>query len=638
MGKNVFISAMPLDNAVSIWLSALGRIERPPSETVNVRDAIGMVTASAVSARISSPFFHSSAMDGYAVKHADTFGASETSPKRLEIGRDAVYADTGDPLPEGMNAVIMIEDVNKSGNAIEIIAPATPWQNVRPIGEDIVATELILPENHIIRPMDASAMLAGGHTEVAVRKKPRITIIPTGDEIVEPGSALKTGDIIEFNSTMLGGMASEWGAEFIRHPIVPDDPEKLKSAVSKALADSDMVAVIAGSSAGTGDFTSSVIKEMGELLVHGIAIKPGKPVILGIINKKPVMGVPGYPVSAFLTFGIFGKPAIEALQGLEPSAPEKIEAVLSRQVASPIGQDEFVRVKLGRVGANLIATPLGRGAGLLMSLVRADGILRIPAMSEGLGAGARAEVSLLRKKDAIENTIVSIGSHDNMMDVLANFIKKRHPRLSLSSAHVGSMGGLVALSKGEAHIAPTHMLDEETGVYNTPYIKKLLPGRKVHLINLVHRTQGFIVKKGNPKAIKSFADLARSDVTFINRQRGAGTRLLLDKHLKELGIAPSSIKGYEREEYTHMAVASAVLTGLADVGLGVLSAAQALNLDFVPVTSERYDLAIPDEFINTDMIKALLDIVRNDAEFKNAAVEAGGYGVEDMGRVMEVVG
>jgi putative molybdopterin biosynthesis protein len=291
-------------------------------------------------------------------------------------------------------------------------------------------------------------------------------------------------------------------------------------------------------------------------------------------------------------------------------------------------------MKIGKVGESFIATPLGRGAGLLMTLVRADGILRIPPMSEGIGAGAEVEMELIRSRAEIENTIVSIGSHDNTLDLLANAIRKRHPRFSLSSAHVGSMGGLVALKKGEAHMAPTHLLDEETGLYNVPFIKKLLPDRKIVLMNLVYREQGLIVPRGNPKGVRGFEDLARQDVTYINRQRGAGTRLLLDKHLKDMGIDPSRVRGYEREEYTHMAVASAVLTGVADTGLGVLSAANALGLDFIPVAKERYDLAIPLEFLATEMLMALIGIIREDREFREAVLSAGGYDLKDMGKVM----
>jgi putative molybdopterin biosynthesis protein len=637
LSRNVYYSTTPPDEALVTWLQkidAAGAGAPLPAETVGVADSLGRVTARAVIAEVSSPFYHASAMDGYAVRFPDTFGASEAEPLRLRLNELAFYVDTGDPLPEGTNAVIMVEDVNVLDGSIEILAPATPWQNVRTIGEDIVATELILPENHRIRPVDIGAMLAGGHTEVMVRRRPRVAVIPTGTEIIEPGSELRRGSIIEFNSRVLSGYVSQWGGQPLRMDIVPDDPELLEEAVSGAVEAADLVVVNAGASAGSEDFTSEVVGRLGEVVVHGLSMKPGKPAILGLVRGRPVLGIPGYPVSAYLTFGLFARPLILRWQGIEPERPELIEARLSRQIASTLGQEEFVRMKVGKVGENLVATPLSRGAGLLMTLVRADGLLRIPAMSEGLAAGAEVRMELLRSRAKIENTIVSIGSHDNAMDLLANAVRKRYPTYSLSSAHVGSMGGLMALKKGEAHMAPTHLLDEETGQYNVAFIKKLLPDRKTALVNLVYRQQGLMVPPGNPKGIKGFGDLARQDVTYINRQRGAGTRLLLDKHLRELGISPSSVRGYDREEYTHMAVASAVLTGVADTGLGVLSAANALGLDFIAVAKERYDLAIPGEFMDTDMIRALLSIVREDGEFRRSVLDMGGYDVSDMGKVM----
>ena len=478
-----------------------------------------------------------------------------------------------------------------------------------------------------------AAMIASGHTEVMARRRPVISIIPTGTELVEPGINVIKGNIIDFNSTMLSAMAFECGAHAVRKNIVKDDAVLLRKTILDSLAESDITVINAGSSAGREDFTADVISGLGQVFVHGVSIKPGKPVILGIIDNKPVIGIPGYPVSAALTFNLFVKPLIFALLGLRAPEPAVLTAKLSRQVASALGQEEFIRVKLGSVSGNLIATPVTRGAGALMSLVRADGIIRVPAASEGIAAGHDVTVELFRSAHDIENTIVCIGSHDNALDVLANFLKKKHPELSLSSAHVGSMGGLLALKRGEAHLAGTHLLDEETGEYNVSYIKKLIPDKKVVLVNFVYRTQGFIVPKGNPKGVKGFEDLRRDDVVFVNRQAGAGTRLLTDLYLKKLKIDPKGVKGYHHEEFTHMAVAAAVLSGAADTGLAVLSAAQALGLDFIPVAQERYDLAILDEYYNTPMLRALLAILE-DKDFRDQIVNMGGYVVNEMGRVI----
>ncbi|WP_333653668.1 molybdopterin biosynthesis protein [Dissulfurispira sp.] len=665
--KQVFLDSLSLEEAISILFKHLDArgLNRLSSEVINITDSLDRITAEPVFARYSSPFYHSAAMDGYAVRFTDTFTASETSPCMLKIGYEAVYVDTGDPMPEGFNAVIMIEDVNiirqkaigdrqedkieKTKNLspiaysplpeyIEIYQPATPYQHVRTIGEDIVATELIIPENHRIRPIDIGAMLASGHTVVSVRKKPKVAIIPTGTEIIEPETVKdrlpQPPEIIEYNSAVLSGLAVELGAEAIRFSIVKDDLQEIKNAIVEASKISDIVLINAGSGRGSEDYTLTAIEELGEAIVNGVSIKPGKPLIAGFVNNKPVFGIPGYPVSAYLTFQLFVKPVIARFLGITAGENEKIKATVSRQIASPMGIDEFIRVKVGVVNDKYIATPVGRGAGLLMSLVRADGIVRIPAHAEALSAGTEVEVELIRNKNEIKNTIVCIGSHDNTLDILANTIKKNYPEFSLSSAHVGSMGGLMALKRGEAYFAGTHLLDEQSGEYNIPFIKRLLSDKKIVLVNLVYRRQGLLVKKGNPKNIKGFEDLIRDDVIFINRQGGSGTRLLLDKHLKELGINPYMVKGYDREEYTHMAVASAVLTGLADTGLAVYSSANALGLDFIPVANERYDLAIPHEFMDTEMVQIILEIIRNNEEFRQTVESLGGYDIRDMGKVV----
>jgi putative molybdopterin biosynthesis protein len=665
MKPNIYLENTPLDEALRVWTEALTQhgVWKPlESQQVKVIDSLGRITAEPVFAEISSPFYHSSAMDGYAVKFTETFGASEKTPIRLNVPEQAVYIATGNPLPEGYDAVIMVEDVHvirakktepayRTGRhraqtiekkehpfedeMIEIIKPATPWQHVRTVGEDIVATELIIPENHRIRPVDIGALLSGGHTGIRVRRRPRVVIIPTGSELIEPGVQPVKGNIIESNSRILSELVREWGGEPVRWHIVPDDKDELEKALLEAASSGDLIVVNAGASAGKKDYTSHVIRSAGEIILHGVNIKPGKPVILGWVKNRPVLGIPGYPVSAYVTFELFAKPVINIWQGLEVPEKKSVIAKMSRQVHSSLGTEEFIRVKVGKVGENIVASPVSRGAGMLMSLVRADGFVRIPAMSEGVGVSAEVEVKLFGKTmDDITETIVCIGSHDNIIDVLALFLKKRYPRFSLSSAHVGSLGGLISLKRGEAHVAGTHLLDEDSGEYNVPFIQRFIPDEKIILINLVYRQQGLYVLKGNPKNITGFRDLVRDDIVFINRQPGSGTRLLTDKYLQDSGIQPENIQGYEREEYTHMTVASAVLNGIADTGLGILAAAEALGLDFIPLASERYDIALPERFMGMEMIQNLLHIIRNDKEFSDAVKNLGGYDVSDMGKVV----
>jgi len=636
--RNVYLDEAPLDQAVQAFFAALdGRrvVGTLPGEPVPVDvAAMGRITAEPVFARISSPHYHACAMDGAAVKSDSTFAASERRPVTLRLGEDAVMADTGDPLPFGFDAVIMVEDlVETTDDTVTIIAPAKPWQHVRSVGEDIVATELVLPENHAIRAIDIGAMLAAGVTQVEVRRRPRVAIIPTGDELVAPGSKLRAGDIVEFNSRIIGGFVSEWGGEPVFCDIVRDEFEAITQAVQQAAAESDIVIVNAGSSAGSEDYTSAVAGRLGEVIVHGVAIKPGKPTILGIVEGRPFIGVPGYPVSASLACELFLKPLMARMLARPVEPLPQVTATATRRIVSTPGVTEFVRVKVGDVGGKLVVTPLPRGAGAIMSLVKADGIVRVPPEIQGIDEGASVQVELLRSLNQIRRTIMAIGSHDLALDILATFLARAYPGMSLSSAHVGSMGGFMAMRRGEAHIAGTHLIDEETGEYNVPYVERLLDAENYALVNLVHREQGFIVLPGNPKNIAGFGDLAREGVAFVNRQRGAGTRVLLDMELGRLGIDPYAVKGYSHEEYTHMGVAASVANGAADVGLGIRSAAVALGLDFVPVSMEQYDLLTTREFLESEMMNALLAVIRSD-EFKRAVLAMGGYDLSDTGKVV----
>jgi len=477
-------------------------------------------------------------------------------------------------------------------------------------------------------------MLATGLTEIPVRKIPTALVVPTGSELVQPGEPLRPGNIIEFNSRVLAGYLTEWGLQTERNPIVTDKPEALKKTITDAVAEYDLVIINAGASAGSRDHTAGVIGELGEIVLHGVNIRPGKPVILGIVRGKPVIGLPGYTISAIITLNLFVRPLADSLLGAQSPPVPRLEATLARPLSSKLGVEEFIRVKLGQVGDVMMATPGGRGAGAVMSLVQADGFLTIPANSEGLGAGEKVQIELLRTGHEIQNTLVFIGSHDNILDVLANLLHRLRPVCRLSSAHVGSMGGIMAIMRGEAHLAGTHLLDEETGEYNVAFIRKYLPGMKLQLINLTYREQGLLVPRGNPLGIKDFADLARHDVRFINRQRGAGTRLLTDMHLKRLGITPRQVNGYEREEYTHMNVASAIASNSADTGLAIRAAAVALGLDFIPVAEERYDLILPGVFLQDPKVIALLQTIRENEEFRRTVATLGGYDLRDCGTIM----
>ncbi len=640
-GRRYYLSDIPLDQALERFLGALeqaGALRPMPAETVPLEQALGRVTAAPIWARVSSPHYDSAAMDGIAVRARDTVGASETSPVRLRVGEQAVWVDTGDPLPAGFDAVIMVEVVHEVDEAtVEVQSPVPPYHHVRPLGEDIVATELVLPESHRLRPVDLGACAAAGLVELPVRRRPTVAVIPTGSELVPAGQPLRLGDIVESNSLVLAGMVEAWGGKATRWQSIPDDYDRLRAAILEAVQGYDMVVVNAGSSAGSEDYTARLVEELGLLVVHGVAIRPGHPVVLGVVRGKPVLGIPGYPVSAALTCELFVKPIIERVLGARAPERPTVRATITRKVLSPMGEDEFLRVRLGRVGDRLVATPIQRGAGVLMSLVRADGIVRVPRFSEGVDAGQQVSVELLRPAEEIERTIVAIGSHDLALDLLASHLRRRDPRLTLASSNVGSLGGLMALSRGEAHLAGCHLLDEETGEYNLPFVRRYLKGKPVVVLGLVRRIQGLIVPKGNPRGVASLADLAREDVRFVNRQRGSGTRVLLDYMLRRQGIAPERIRGYQREEYTHLAVAAAVAGGSADVGLGILSAARAMGLDFVPLLSEQYDLVIPREACESELLQPLLAAIRGE-EFRREVEALGGYDTSAMGQVVAEIG
>ncbi|HMK09320.1 MAG TPA: molybdopterin biosynthesis protein [Anaerolineales bacterium] len=642
--EGMYLSDIPLDQAWRRLIQALEAegLWRPlESEEVAVEDGLGRVTAEPMWARRSVPHYHAAAMDGYALRGRATDRASERTPVDLLLGREAGYVDTGDALPAWADAVVPIEAVEAldrtPGKAIRLRAPVAPWSHVRPLGEDLVATELVVPSGHRLRPADLGALAAAGYSKIQVWRRPRVAIIPSGSELVPPDRALEPGQIPEFNTITLAAQVGAWGGEARRFPIVPDDLAAIGAAVASA-AEADLVLLNAGSSAGSEDYTARVIQSLGEVLVHGIAVRPGHPVVIGMISRPsaghhrtPIIGVPGYPVSAALTGEILVEPLLRRWTGLPPDEPETIEAVLTRKVHSSAGDLEMLRVTVGRVGQRVVAAPLARGAGVISSLVRADGLVFIPPGVQGVEAGETVTVRLYRTAGEIDRTLVALGSHDLTLDLMAQFLSRRG--LRLASGHLGSQGGLVALGRGEAHFSGSHLLDPETGEFNISYVRRYLPGVPVKVIALVGREQGLITAAGNPRKIEGLEQLAGGALAYVNRQRGSGTRLLLDYHLARLGIAAATIDGYDREEYTHLGVAAAVASGRADCGLGIRAAAAALDLGFIPLFQERYDLVIPLAYYVSERLAPLLDLLK-DPEFRQAVASLPGYDTTPMGELI----
>lgn len=644
MKRQVYLSMKPLQEAKELFFSRFGRDKRTDMETISIEDALGRIIVEPVFAKRSCPSFHSAAMDGIAVRAEETYGTTEKYPRTLKVGRDAVWINTGQPLPESFNAVIMVEKIHQlDKNHLEIRSSAYPWQHVRKVGEDIVATQLLLAQNHRIRPFDVGALVGAGVFSIKVWEKPRVAIIPTGTELihhrdVEEKDTLKQNKIIEYNSLVLAGLVRECNGIPIVYGIVPDVEENIREALKKAIeSEAHVVIVNAGSSAGSKDFTASIINEMGEVLVHGVGMMPGKPTILGIVKDKPVVGNPGYAVSSTLSFEQFVKPLLYRLQGQQPPKPHTVKVQPSRDIPSKLGIEEFLRVNIGKVGPKFVATPLPRAAGSITTLTRAEGIIRIPALSEGISQNEEIEAELLVEEEDLLNTVVIIGSHDINIDILADEIRWQGHNIRISSGNVGSLGGLIALKKGTCHMAGSHLLDAETGQYNISYIKRYLKGVRISLFHLVLRDQGLIVAKGNPKGIKGIEDLAGSDIVFVNRQAGSGTRVLFDYNLGQLGIEPKAIKGYDHDEFTHMAVAVDVLSGAADCGMGIFAAARALDLDFVPMVREQYDLVIPSAMVEQPNIKVVLDTIRS-RHFRERVAALGGYDPSKSGELWREIG
>lgn len=622
--------------------------ERIPLDEI----ALDRVLAEPIWAKISSPHYHASAMDGFAIRSADSHGASQTHPIHLSVGDAAIYVDTGDPIPEVMDAVVPIENVESlDGNnqpssdvrdpvQIRLRAGVTPWAHVRPLGEDMIVSQLVLPEGHVIRPTDLGAIAAAGHDRVTVARKPRVAIIPTGSELVPIGEAADRGEFIEYNSVILAAQISQWGGEATRFNIVPDEFDRILECVQEAAEDHDLILLNAGSSAGSEDHSAGVVKELGRLFFHGVAIRPGHPVIFGMIRRNtgseiPIIGVPGYPVSTAMTGEIFVEPLLSCWLGRKPLEPVVIPAFITQKITSPPGDDDFVRVAVGRVRERVLAAPLARGAGVISSLSQADGIVIVPRGSQGLPAGEQVEVRLYRQVAEIERTIFAVGSHDMTIDLLAMHLA--HHGRRMTSANIGSQGGLIALSRQEAHLAGSHLLDPKTGDFNIAYIHQYLPDVPVIVVTLVGRQQGLIVAAGNPLNIHALADLTRQDLRFVNRQHGSGTRVLLDYHLDKSAVQRGEINGFGQVEYTHLGVAAAVASGRADCGLGIAAAANALELSFIPLFHERYDLVIPREHYESELLSPIFDVL-NSSDFREAVNMLPGYDVSEMGKIVEQIG
>lgn len=618
---------VPVAEALHAWRDACadaGCPDRVEVVRLPLAEAVGLVTAGAVWATRSSPSFDAAAMDGIAVLAGDTAGLV-LQPGAYDM------VDTGDPMPVGRDAVVMREHVEALPDGVRLRAAVSAYRHVRSVGEDVAAGELVLAPGSRLRPVDVAAAASAGAVDLLVHRRPRVAVLPTGDEVRPIGSATGPGEILDTNSLMLAAQARELGCEAVVLPIEPDDPVRLAAALRAAAAGFDLVVVIAGSSAGRDDHTAQVVADAGSLVVHGVAVRPGHPVVLGVAAGTPVLGAPGYPVSAALTFSLFAAPLLAALQGTVPARPSSVAARLARLVPSAVGVQDQVRVRLARVRGDFVAAPLTRGAGALTSLVRADGLLPVPTGSAGHAAGDRVRVELLRDLGEIERTVVLAGSHDLALDLLASALGATDPRTSLAVSPDGSADGLVALRDGLCHLAGAHLLDPQTGTCTVALVDRVLPGREVAVVRLATREQGLLVAPGNPLGIRGVPDLARPGLRYVNRQAGSGTRELLDAELTRCGISGGDVAGYARQERTHLTVAATVAAGRADTGLGLRAAALVYGLGFVPVAREPYDLVCDVAALDDPLLAPVWRVLR-DPDFQGAVQALGGYSTAETGQ------
>lgn len=643
--RNVYLNTVTLDEAIRIVTEKTPLIRK--IEYCPLGLSLGKETALPIVANLSNPNYNAAAMDGIAVIAEKTHGASDTTPIRLELGSDFVWVNTGHQIVPPFNAVIMVEDLEADGDYQRIRQAAYPWQHVRMVGEDIAIGDMIMPQGKRIGPLEMGALASAGILEVPVYKAFTIAVVPTGSEIVSRPEAMQAGNIMESNSYMFKGLIESAGHLVEVLPVVKDVKALLAKAIQEACEKADLVIVNAGSSAGSEDFTREILDHLGIVHFHGIDIKPGKPTIFATVGGKPVFGIPGYPVSAFIAVNSLIMPL------LAPQTKRHYKAVLSKPLMSSLKHEEYVRVQVGKIDTRLIATPLSRGAGATMSLVKANGLVKIPRFVEGYPAGFTVEVIPLNQRQPFEQALISIGSHDFIMDVLENLA---NPEMLLLSSHVGSLGGLLALKRGECHIAPTHLLEED-GTYNTSYVRRYFPENEMVLIKGIKRFQGFYLRGDTCRGLVDLGYLKSLDTNgfeyqttgsssdllaylaenfkFVNRQKGSGTRLLFDAMLKNCQELKESIEGYSLEVLTHTAVALAVQNGTADFGLGIAAAAERMGLCFVSLCTEDYDFLTDSSFLTTPMGVNFVDLLKGDA-FARTIGSLRGYTLEPI--ALQIVG
>jgi putative molybdopterin biosynthesis protein len=626
-------------------------------EEISLEDAYGRVLAEDVISKIDVPSFDKSAMDGYAVIAEDTYEASEVHPINLKLkgkieageepktalnSGEAVEVATGAPIPKGANAVVMIEYTKEVDGKVEVFKPVVPGENIIPVGSDIMMGETILRDGQKLTFREIGVIAALGLKKIKVYKTPKAALISTGNELTALGEPLSYGKIYDINSYSLKGALIECGAYPINLGVAKDDLDEIKLKIKEALEKADLVITSGSTSAGFGDVMYKVINELGEpgVIIHGLSVKPGKPTIIGVVKGKLIFGLPGYPSSAISIFNALVKPILLRLTGLKESKETFIEAKIPFKIFSAKGRREFILVHLVKSKEDYLAYPILSDSSVISSFALADGYIDVPAEIEFLEENEKVKVNLFSLKIDVPD-LIFIGSHCIGVDSAFSLMLKNNYISSFKVINAGSIGGLKAVERGEADLAGIHLLDESSNEYNAPYLKKMNLIGKAALIRGYTRRQGFIVAKGNPKGIKSFEDLFRKDVTFINRNKGSGTRVLIDLELKKaaekIGLlfeeAKFKVKGYNIEAKTHSAVAAAVKYGKADLGVGIEYYAKSNGLSFIPISNENYDFVTPIDRLEKDSLRKFLLILQS-KEFQKDLIEKFNFIIDKPGEII----
>lgn len=619
------------------------------TERVQLREAFGRVLAEDIAAVVDSPPFDRSEVDGYAVRAESTYGAEEDKPVALKIvgeavvGRlpgsevqlgEAIEIATGAPIPRGANAVVMVEYTKQRGGSVEVFRSAVPGENVSQTGSDVMFGDVTLRRGTPISPREVAALGAIGYPEVVVYKRPRVAVFSTGDELVPASRKIEPGKIFDVNGPTITSMVNEVGAIAEYLGILPDNYESLKRRIEDAVSRYDMVLTSGSTSAGIGDMIYRVFDALGEpgLIVHGLRIRPGKPTVAAVANGRLVVGLPGFPVSAMMAFSALVKPIITHMLGLRHAdAQTLIPARLAFRVQTGRGSKHFVPISLIESEDGYAAYPLFGGSGAVSTLALADGYLEVPEKTEFLDEGEEVQVKLFSRNMKIAELNI-IGSNCPGIELLIDLSGRPNVKL----VNVGSTGGWLAVKKGEADVAGTHLLDEATMTYNVRFMEKYALGGKAALVRGYGRRQGFLLLKGNPKHIESFKDLLRKDVMFINRNVGSGTRVFIDYHLRKFtGNPAENVGGYTYEAKTHSAVAAAVAHGRADVGVAIEAMSDAYSLDFVPLGEEIFDFLIPKQKMRKPSVSEFLRVLKSAAFARELPSRIRGYTtLPDTGKII----